>query len=248
MKTKNNDDMQNTQIAGGAEDFCEKEQTGEIIPESSDSFGKFKTAEDLLKAYNCLEAEFTKRSQQLRALERELFDIKSEQTVAKSDEPVQTLSNAQTVQDETGSAVEGFAGNATDSLDLSYDEGRIAVEVSEFLSAYPEAVTYAEKIAEMTSNLKDLGKGFLQKAYVAVLRDELNREREKVNEDFILQKALESSLVKEKIIRNYLSDITANKAIKLISGGGESAVIPPSRPKNISQAGEMAVSILRKEN
>ena len=43
MKTKHSDDMQNTQIAGGAEDISEKEQTGEIIPETSDSFGKFKS-------------------------------------------------------------------------------------------------------------------------------------------------------------------------------------------------------------
>ncbi len=51
----------------------EKEQT-EIIPttgdkENQDSYGKFKTAEELLKAYNSLESEFTKRSQKLKELE-----------------------------------------------------------------------------------------------------------------------------------------------------------------------------------
>lgn len=51
----------------------EKEQT-DIIPtqsdkENKDSFGKFRTAEELLKAYYSLEGEFTKRSQKLKEME-----------------------------------------------------------------------------------------------------------------------------------------------------------------------------------
>ena len=39
---------------------------------SKENFGKFKDAESLLKAYNNLEAEFTKKSQKLKSLEGEL--------------------------------------------------------------------------------------------------------------------------------------------------------------------------------
>jgi len=50
----------------------ENEKT--VLPAEGDkentSFGKFRTAEDLLKAYNSLESEFTKRSQKLRELEQ----------------------------------------------------------------------------------------------------------------------------------------------------------------------------------
>lgn len=51
----------------------EKEQTN-IIPtesdkENKDSFGKFRTVEELLKAYTSLESEFTKRSQKLKEME-----------------------------------------------------------------------------------------------------------------------------------------------------------------------------------
>ncbi|NLL56368.1 MAG: hypothetical protein GX242_04040 [Clostridiales bacterium] len=54
----------------------EKEQQ-EILPTASDkentaSFGKFRNAEELLKAYNSLESEFTKRSQKLRELEQQV--------------------------------------------------------------------------------------------------------------------------------------------------------------------------------
>lgn len=44
------------------------------------SFGKFKDAESLLKAYNSLEAEFTKKSQKLKMLETENVKIHEEQS------------------------------------------------------------------------------------------------------------------------------------------------------------------------
>lgn len=46
--------------------------------EGSNEFGKFKDAESLLKAYNSLEAEFTKKSQKLASLEIENAKTQSE--------------------------------------------------------------------------------------------------------------------------------------------------------------------------
>lgn len=53
----------------------EKEQTVVSPPnlgdkENTSSFGKFRTSEELYKAYQALESEFTKRSQKLRELEQ----------------------------------------------------------------------------------------------------------------------------------------------------------------------------------
>lgn len=46
---------------------------------SNSSFGKFKDAESLLKAYNNLEAEFTKKSQKLASLENENNKMQEQQ-------------------------------------------------------------------------------------------------------------------------------------------------------------------------
>ena len=46
----------------------------------SNEFGKFKDAESLLKAYNSLEAEFTKKSQKLASLESENVKTQNELT------------------------------------------------------------------------------------------------------------------------------------------------------------------------
>lgn len=49
-----------------------QDTTQKLDNESSDSFGRFKTSDELVKAYSSLEKEFTKRSQRLKALEREI--------------------------------------------------------------------------------------------------------------------------------------------------------------------------------
>ncbi|MBR4998420.1 MAG: hypothetical protein IKY10_00935 [Clostridia bacterium] len=50
----------------------------------SNSYGKFKDAESLLKAYNSLEAEFTKKSQKLSLLESE--NVKTQNEITKKAE------------------------------------------------------------------------------------------------------------------------------------------------------------------
>ena len=48
-----------------------EEENENLIAQSEGSLGKFKDAESLLKAYNNLQAEFTKKCQKLSALENE---------------------------------------------------------------------------------------------------------------------------------------------------------------------------------
>ena len=231
-------------LAGGEQELSEKEQTVVIIPEQADSFGKFASAQELLNAYNSLQAEFTKRSQRLRQLEREISE-RNEQTEQQSGEPALTEASANAVQDETGSVAVGLAGESETSTLPEYDEGQLAEEVAIFLSANPEAVIYAEEIAEKSSKSGYLGSGFLQNAYLAVLKDKLRAEKERINDEFILEKAQAIPFVKQKIIRDYLNEVSSNKGARLITGGGESVILPPSRPKDISQAGEMAFKILK---
>lgn len=76
--------------------------------ETPSSAGKFKNAEELLKAYNALEAEFTRRSQRLAELERRSKDtadnagaegqiVKSEVAFANAKANDETATNAQAI-------------------------------------------------------------------------------------------------------------------------------------------------------
>lgn len=51
-----------------------------VLDNGSNEYGKFKDADSLLKAYNNLEAEFTKKSQRLATLECEQEKVMAEQT------------------------------------------------------------------------------------------------------------------------------------------------------------------------
>lgn len=224
--------------AGGKEIADEKEQSATQPVEIALSLGgKFADAQSLLKAYNQLESEFTKRSQRLRELERENAELKQEQSQIDAESKV--------VQDETGSAAE--ERTEADSCSVGED-GRIACEAERFLKDNPEARLYAEEIVQKAEQAGEAESGFLDRAYIAVLKDLLENERKKVNDEFILERALNTKSVRDEIIRGYLADVYAAKGERLLTGvSGVSVVAPPVKPSSIAEAGKMAVSVLRKK-
>lgn len=230
---KNNNALEN---AGGKEIIDKKEQ-GAVNPENNaSSVGKFADVESLLKAYNQLESEFTKRSQRLRELEREVELIK-EQSAGRAESEV--------VQDETGSAAEERASAASGLIGKG---GGLPQEVELFLKDYPEAWQYADEIIAKVDLSGEPESGFLYRAYVGVLKDMLRHEREKITDDYILRRAIETKSIRDEIIRGYLAEVYSAKREYLLTGsGGESVIAPPIKPATISEAGKMAVSVLRKK-
>lgn len=226
------------ELAGGKDAFLIEEQiaTQPIGETNAISLGKFADEKALLKAYNELESEFTKRSQRLKELERENNLLKQEQTDMLSGKD-------EVVHDETGSAAKEREANSASYLE---DDGEITAEVCRFLRQNPEAAAYAEAIALKAGTLGDAKSGVLERAYIEVLKDQLQKEREMINDDFIYTSAKNTPEIKERIIRDYLSALSGQKSARLLSGGGESVVMPPNHPKNIAEAGEMATLILRK--
>jgi len=223
--------------AGGKDEIRDTEQ-GAVRPATeAPSVGKFTDAEALLKAYNDLQSEFTKRSQRLRELERENAVMKAEQSGNRAESDV--------VQDETGSAANE---KTTDDSAGNGEDGTIASEVERFLSDNPEAGLYAEEIVRKAEIAGVTGSGFLDRAYLAVLKEQLAREKAKMTDDFILERAKNTRAVRDEIIRGYLADVYSAKGERLLTGsGGEVVVAPPIRPSSIAEAGKMAASVLKKK-
>ena len=88
--------VQGEETAQGAE---ARMQEGAAAP-----FGKFRSAEALLSAYNSLEAEFTRRSQRLRELEGRLQDGNRMSSAAEGEERQQP----QNLEEQVGAAVEKY--------------------------------------------------------------------------------------------------------------------------------------------
>ena len=147
--------------------------SGEIGVES---YGKFKDKEGLLNAYNSLQAEFTRRCQRVKELERELKQVKTN---------VSVLTNA------------------------DVDDNENFVTKNSVISAQTDTINKE------------------------VLGEQIDASNE-VNDE-----------TKRKIIREYLNNIKSSKPeISLVSGNGSAIIAPPSKPKNILQAGELAMKIL----
>ena len=183
----------------------------------------------------------------LKKLQKEYDQLKSEQAQPTEKEKVLIWESAsKPVQDETGSAVvEQPCDLASDLAEGS--EENIAKEVALFLSRNPEASNFAEEIAQKTSLRGEVEDGFLERAYIAVLQDQIKAEQNKINDEFIYSRASETPAVKEKIIRDYLGGLTSSKGVTLLSQGGQTVIMPPKRPTSIYEAGEMATEIIRKK-
>lgn len=251
MEKISNNQCPSPLILGGAK---EQEEQKEVTVEQSqenegDSFGKFKSAKALLDAYTNLEIEFTKRSQELKRLEKENEGLKAEQARSKDNtenkEEISVIAS-EPVEYETGTAVVEQPDGQASAKSEEGDED-IAQAVTAFLSKNPEAGQYAEEIALKTSERGEISEGFLERAYIGVLQDQVRKEQSKINDEFVYTYASETPAVREKIIRDYLNGILASKSVSLLSSGGQSVIMPPKKPLTISQAGEMASEILRKK-
>ena len=172
---------------------------------------RFSKTEDLLNAYNSLEAEFTRRCQKIKELERENESLKSEQA-------------------ERNSNKEGvLRGKA-------------------FKESYPETQEIMKSLYEIAANSGDDAEGFLERAYVNYLKDEIRKNKDYYSSDeYILDKATSLPLVKDKIIREYLVGVSSSKPnVRQFTGNGESLISPPSTPKTLKEASEIARRIFEK--
>ncbi len=120
-------------------------------------------------------------------------------------------------------------------------------EVEAFKEIFPNAKDELMSLLETAKGSGD-SKGWLGRAYL----DKLNREYEDKlkflsSKEYIVNAVNNSDEIKNQIIKDYLLSIENSKpTIRLISGNGLATVSPPSKPKNIADAGILAKQIFEK--
>lgn len=182
------------------------------------SYGKFKDSEALLSAYNSLEAEFTKRSQKLKELEI-ATEIKTDKVTPVIAEPL-------------------------------YQGKDWQIQVADFVSKYPMAQEFSEEIAKliMTDDALARDKQCLTLALNRVLADKYRHPKDLIGDkDFIDNYVMSDSVIKDKIISDYLDNLSNHRPPELIHKKGEIPLVPPHRPKSIEEAGELATKLLKSE-
>jgi len=168
--------------------------------------GKFKNAKALLDAYNNLQAEFTKKSQQLSKLKQDkIAENQNNEEMQKDDNLSKNDKNLQ-------ENIEKIDEN--DKLEENIDE-----DLSLFLQKNCEAESFSD---EIKSQYLDKNQNPFERAWASVIMSHLKTNDDKANDPIINQYILSDEKVKNKIIENYLNELSSSRPpIMMSSQSGE---------------------------
>ena len=124
-------------------------------------------------------------------------------------------------------------------------------KVSSFIANNKHAGSYTKQMAEILEKDEELSKkeDALSIAYSKVLDDNFKTPEElAVDEEFLNKFVYGSEKIKNKIIEDYLLEVSSNSSVPLISNfrGTTSVSSPRFVPKSLTEAGRYAEQILRK--
>lgn len=172
---------------------------------TSTNFGKFKDAESLVKAYNLLQAEFTKKSQRLSELEGELKPLTK----------MERVNNIVNEWTNNYSAITEFKDELKDYLVENDGED-------------------LEKLAERKI-IKLLAENFVKPKDLV--------QDKKFLSDYIFN----NDEVKNAIVKDYLNKLKSAPSVKVATSFNSAIPLtPPSRVRTLSEASQIAKSIIKK--
>lgn len=133
----------------------------------------------------------------------------------------------------------------------AYNRENWQQKVDEFLTLHPTARSFTKQIAEVLTKNTQINhkEDALNLAYSIVLENNYKTGEQLANDnDFLEEFVFKNEKIKNKIIDEYLNNISQNKIVPLISNasGSLSVTSPKFKPKNLSEAGLYAQHILKK--
>ncbi len=230
MERKDNDYVAKAEGAEETVAVSEKEEN------ASTALKKFKDVDALEKAYNSLQAEFTRRSQKLKELER------------KWENSLKEKAEAERV------GVEKLRQNAS-------ARKREEKEFNDFVSEIESASVRAQSVKDSEPDLPsaegtkaDLTPDVKPKAEEAVLLEKEKTQsfvatggtEQTAETSFELyERAVRDENVRLKIIGEYLSSLK-NAGAPIMKTGSGLLATPPMKAKSITEAGNMALRFFKK--
>lgn len=214
---------------------CEQIEEKEDNLNSGSTLGKFKDATSLLNAYTNLEKEFTRKSQKLKDISKELEDVKM-QNLAKNGEN----------QVQNGEVSKGFVAEEN-KLKPQFLDKSWKGKVSQFLKQNPDAQPYKSKIAQTLLSNKQLAtlEDCLNLAYLIAKSGDRPAD---LSDPRTISELANNENIKNEVIKNYLLSLKNNPTnIRLISGQPNivSPSAPKSKPKDLKEASSMLKKLLQ---
>lgn len=114
----------------------------------------------------------------------------------------------------------------------------------EFYQKFPNAKTMLKDLTVENA----LSSSDLSEAYIRLLENALTKLNKSLSDENFLISQIEGTTIKDRIIREYLSDIkNSNKVAKLITKEGEAILVPPKKPKSFEEAGMLSKGLFSRE-
>lgn len=216
MIEKNEEQLENNDVNLEAVEQNDKniETDKDLVSGSS----KFKSTEELLKAYENLEKEFTKKCQKLSALS---CDNKTEKEI-KNDEVLPQYKKEDWLKKT--------------SVFLAENEN-----AKNYVKQIAEILINDEELAKKEDALELAYSRVLKENFVT-------KEQLACDEEFLNEFVYKNEKIKNKIIEEYLLNLQSGKNVPLIANnvGCFSVSSPKFRAKDINEAGKFAMHILKK--
>ena len=235
MENKENVLVQNE----GTEHTATAENSARVGAEEIGSavFKKFKDVNALARAYGALEAEFTRRSQRLKELER-----KMEQGQKVDSDLVEEVGNDGDCREaEKLTAVEGPKESGAEDLENVVQPSEDAGDGEVLVGIGRNSVT-RNTVEDQSS-----GQGYGESAFsdgeglsdtvVATSGENVGLE---LSDDEIYRIANGNESVRIKIVGEYLASLK-KVGVPLVRGGVGTVATPPSRARSVTEAGDMAL-------
>lgn len=223
--------------------------------------GKFKDVNALVRAYSALEAEFTRRSQKLKELERKVGNCETAQSEKSGNDGVEKLRMhaAQRRREERDfdkfvaelgtantCAAEASKEAEKQSTSTLYEDGEQNAEqmgidkTAEIQTQTNMQVLAAGKVTEQDG----VSAPDAEETSVASVANDMKSGA--LSSEELFQKAKEDEGVRLRIIGEYLSSI-GKTAAPLMHGGTGTLAVPPVKPKSFGEAGAMALRFFQKD-
>ena len=219
----------------------------------SADLGKFKDVNALLQAYQSLQAEFTRRSQRLKRYQEQENQRREASLSSGNGSDADNEKNRAEKFDDLESATAPYteinAAPSTQSGKL--DTAEIAVEEpqSQADALCDDGVRPCSATEEKITESED-GETFAAQSGSAD-HDTVNKEKE-IQTDRVREQSAQSLYelaaaneeVRLRIVGDYLSSIGKSNA-PFVRGGASALVTPPKKPRNLADAGNMALAYLK---
>lgn len=216
----------------GEEVVKEASQEDSCAKSAPTAFGKFKDADALYKAYGNLQAEFTRRSQRLKELEK-LAENLGEGGKESSAHTAEKLKKAAKLVKERERAFDGFV-NELETASLHKPDGE---SESSALGDEPKQSGDGQESIAVEKNTQPLTGG------TSVAE---SREQAELSSDELYERARCDEGVRLRIIGEYLASVNKG-VVPLTKGGAGTLTAPALKAKTLDDAGNMALLMFKRD-